>query len=113
MSALTLRLMPCASSSRDRSRKTWFATWASGARTPPEVASWAISTVVCRTIESRRMLTVIGLGFDLATMAQSSATGECHDGHPPAGMRALPDPEPGYAARRWSAEDSREATAPG
>src|SRR5262245_31380868 len=50
MSALTFWFSPCASSSRDSSMKTWSATWARGARSPPLVASSATRTTVWRTM---------------------------------------------------------------
>ena len=59
MSALTLRLTPWASSSDTKSRNTWLATWARGAREPHEVASWAMSTVVWRTMAWIRTSMVI------------------------------------------------------
>src|SRR6188768_202207 len=62
MSAITLLPTPWVLSSPTSSRNTWFATCASGARAPALVASCAISTVVCRTMESIKTGTFIALG---------------------------------------------------
>ena len=52
MSATTLRGTPWLSISRDSCRNTCSAMFASGARRPAAVDSWAISTVVSRTMAS-------------------------------------------------------------
>ncbi len=60
MSAATLRDTPCASNSLLRSKNTWLATCASGARIPAVVANWATNTVVCWMSMSMSNLTFIG-----------------------------------------------------
>ena len=59
MSAMTFWRTPCAPSSSTRLTKTSFATCASGARSPADVASSAINTVVCWTIRSIRSFAFI------------------------------------------------------
>ena len=43
--------------------------WPVGARIPPEVASWAINTVTCRTIESMSTCTLIVSRFSVQQLA--------------------------------------------